>query len=143
MGGWRREGIPGAFQMLSRRGTIHDILESLSPCADEIVFAKPKASAFFGTQLTSMLNSQHVDSIVVTGMMTSGCVRATVNDATSLNYPVIVVADAVADQFQLSHEVELFDMAARYADVVTSQSLIDAASLMTEHETPTWPSRLA
>jgi maleamate amidohydrolase len=128
LGGWRREGIPGAFRMLSQRGRIHDVIETLAPREDEVVFAKPKASAFFGTQLASMLNALTVDSLVVTGMMTSGCVRATVNDATALNYPVIVLADALADQFQLSHEVELFDMAARYADVVHTDTLIEQAA---------------
>jgi nicotinamidase-related amidase len=79
---------------------------------------------FFGTQLHAVLHALRVDSLIVTGMTTSGCVRATVNDAFMLNYRVVVPLECVADRSQLSHEVELFDMGAKYADVVNVGDLV-------------------
>jgi nicotinamidase-related amidase len=129
LGRWHREGIPRGARMLSEPGLVHEVASELSPSPSDEVFSKPKASAFFGTQLASMLNLLKVDSLIVTGMSTAGCVRATVVDAVALNYSVTIVADAVTDQFRLSHEVELFDMVARYAAVTTVEEL---SELVTE-----------
>jgi maleamate amidohydrolase len=73
--------------------------------------------------LASYLNELKIDSLVVTGCTTSGCVRATVVDAFSLNYRVVIPVDAVFDRFELSHEVSLFDLSLKYADVITSDAL--------------------
>jgi maleamate amidohydrolase len=88
------------------------------------VLAKPKPSAFFGTQLAAILTALRTDTLVVTGMTTSGCVRATVNDAFMLNHHVVIPLECTADRSQLSDEVELFDMGAKYADVVGVEDLI-------------------
>lgn len=100
-----------------------DIPDAIKPTANALVFAKPKASAFFDTALRSHLVRRGVDSIVVTGSTTSGCIRATVIDAHSNGYPTFVVEDAVFDRSRLSHAVNLFEMNAKYADVVTADRL--------------------
>jgi nicotinamidase-related amidase len=87
---------------------------------------KAKPSAFFGTQLLSVLHHLGADSVVVTGTTTSGCVRATVVDAFSYNYRVVVPVDAVADRAPLSHRVELLHMGTRYADLVRTSDLVRA-----------------
>src|SRR5436305_14650382 len=76
--------------------------------------------AFFGTPLASYLIDLRVDTLVVTGCTTSGCVRGSVVDAFSYNFRVSVPSDAVYDRSQVSHAVNLFDMAEKYADVMTT-----------------------
>lgn len=90
----------------------------VAPGPGEIVIEKQKPSAFFGTPFHAMLTYHRVDTLIVTGMVTSGCVRATVNDAFSNNLRPLIPLECVADRSQISHHVELFDMAAKYADVV-------------------------
>lgn len=125
IGDWLKRDEPTMFPF-DRAGRHHDVVQELAPADDDIVFAKPKPSAFFGTQLESILNALKTDCVIVTGMTTSGCVRATVNDGFMLNRRVIVPVECVADRSQLSHEVELFDMGAKYADVVELDSLVAA-----------------
>ncbi len=96
----------------------HQIVAELQPLDDEPVVRKSKPSAFFGTHLSSILTYHGVDTVIVTGMVTSGCVRATVVDAFSLNYRVMVPQECVADRGQVTHKINLFDMHMKYADVV-------------------------
>lgn len=103
----------------------HELVPELQPEDQDVVFAKEKPSAFFGTTLASMLTYQRVDSLVVAGMTTSGCVRATVNDAFSYNYRVSVPIECVADRSAISHRVELLDMGAKYADVLGLDALLE------------------
>ena len=93
------------------------IIEDVSPLEGEVLLAKEKPSAFFGTALASHLVERLVDSLIVCGTTTSGCVRSTVVDAFSLNYRVTVVADATFDRSATVHDVNLFDMDQKYADV--------------------------
>ncbi len=102
----------------------HKVVDCLEPRPDEVVITKHKPSAFFGTDLTSILVLQGVDTLVVTGLTTSGCVRATVVDAFSYNYRVLVPIECVADRSQISHELSLFDMDSKYGDVVSLESLL-------------------
>jgi len=97
----------------------NEIVPALAPRDGEVVIRKQKASAFFGTPLMSLLTELRVDSLVVTGCTTSGCVRATVVDAFSYNLSVGVVEEAVFDRGEISHKVNLFDMNAKYADVIS------------------------
>lgn len=90
--------------------------------ADTVV-EKQYPSAFFGTSLQSMLTSLGIDTVIVTGNSTSGCVRATVTDAVSAGFYVVIPKECVADRASLSHEVNLFDMNAKYADVVTVEDV--------------------
>lgn len=104
----------------------HEIVPELTPDADDIVLVKAKPSAFYGTQLAGILTALRTSSLIVTGMTTSGCVRATVLDAFNLNYVPVVPLEAVADRAALSHQVSLFDIGGKYGDVVTNASLIAA-----------------
>jgi len=92
---------------------------ALTPQAGEKVIEKQWASAFFGTSLKADLAAAGVDSLVVTGLTTSGCVRATVVDGLQHDYPVVVPREAVGDRNPEAHEANLFDMHAKYADVAT------------------------
>jgi maleamate amidohydrolase len=84
----------------------------------EPLIEKPRASAFFGTNLLAMLIAARVDTVIVTGCSTSGCIRGTCESAHNYNFHVIVPAEAVGDRSASAHEANLFDIDARYADVV-------------------------
>jgi nicotinamidase-related amidase len=96
------------------------IVDELTPRDDEIVIYKgSKSSAFFGTPLIAHLIHSGVDTVLVAGMTTSGCVRATIVDAFAYNLRVVVPAECVADRSQISHKVSLFDIHMKYGDVTT------------------------
>jgi nicotinamidase-related amidase len=96
----------------------HEIVPEVTPRPDDVVLVKPKPSVFFGTQLESMLIYHGVDTLIVTGVATSGCVRASVDQAFALNYRVIIPLECVADRAQMPHEANLFDMDTATADVM-------------------------
>ncbi|TXS91998.1 isochorismatase family protein [Parahaliea maris] len=97
----------------------------LEPAAGELVVSKQYPSAFFGTSLASTLTAAGIDSVILTGLTTSGCVRASCVDACSHGFIPIVVADACGDRHDGPHEANLFDMNAKYADVVSEAEIID------------------
>lgn len=90
----------------------------------EHLLVKTGASAFFGTALASYLTSAGVDTLIITGATTSGCVRASVVDAVQYGYPVLVPRDCVADRAAEPHEANLFDIAQKYGDVVDSGDVL-------------------
>jgi maleamate amidohydrolase len=90
----------------------------------DIVVYKQKPSGFFGTNLTAYLTLLGCDSVIVTGTTTSGCVRATVLDAFSLNYRIAVAEEGCFDRSQVSHAINLCDMNAKYADVVKTDEIL-------------------
>lgn len=90
----------------------------LNPRDDELVISKQYPSAFFATSLASTLTARGVDSVLLTGLTTSGCVRASCVDAMSHGFRTTVVADACGDRQPAPHAANLFDMNAKYADVV-------------------------
>lgn len=96
-----------------------DIVAEIAPQERDVVIRKGKPSAFFGTPLLQYLLELRVDTLLVTGTTTSGCVRATVIDAFSHNFNVAVVEECTFDRGQASHAINLFDMNAKYADVVS------------------------
>lgn len=96
----------------------------LEPFDDELVISKQYPSAFFGTSLASTLTAMGVDSVLLTGLTTSGCVRASCVDAMSHGFRTAVVADACGDRHAAPHEANLFDMNAKYADVVSEEEAI-------------------
>lgn len=96
----------------------------LVPEADELVVSKQYPSAFFGTSLASTLTAIGVDSVLLTGLTTSGCVRASCVDAMSHGFRTAVVAQACGDRHPGPHEANLFDMNAKYADVVSEDETI-------------------
>lgn len=91
----------------------------LDPREDETVVLKKGASAFFGTNLASILVAQQVDSVILCGATTSGCIRATAVDLLQYGWPTLVPRECVGDRAQAPHEANLFDIQAKYADVVS------------------------
>ena len=86
---------------------------------------KKGASAFFGTHLSAILTTLGIDSVILCGATTSGCVRATAVDLLQLGYPTVVPRECVADRAQAPHDANLFDMQAKYAEVVSVETVID------------------
>lgn len=109
---------------LSQRGSLNagsemvELDPKLGRQPDEPLLVKPRASAFWGTPFDSYLIGRGIDTLIITGCSTSGCVRATAESAHNLNFRTIVVKDAVGDRSPLAHEVNLTDIDLRYADVV-------------------------
>jgi maleamate amidohydrolase len=85
---------------------------------EETVIVKKGASAFFGTNLAAVLIAQGIDSVIMCGATTSGCVRATAIDLLQYGFPTLVPRECVGDRAQAPHEANLFDIQAKYADVV-------------------------
>lgn len=104
-----------AFQAGSPDGAFPDTLQ---PQAGELVVSKQYASAFFGTSLAATLTARGIDSLLITGFSTSGCVRATGLDAMQHGFVPYVVADACGDRHPGPHKANLFDLQAKYAEVV-------------------------
>lgn len=102
----------------------NEIMDEIAPSPQDIVIYKHKPSAFSGTPLSGFLNDLGADSLLVTGTTTSGCVRASVIDAFSNNYRVAVVEEGCFDRSQASHAINLCDMHAKYADVVTTEDAL-------------------
>jgi nicotinamidase-related amidase len=86
---------------------------------DDILLAKKYASCFFGTDLVARLNSRRIDTLIIAGCTTSGCVRATAVDAVQNGFRPMVVREAVGDRSAAAHAQSLFDLNAKYADVVS------------------------
>ena len=100
----------------------------LSPSRGEIVVHKRVPSAFFGTDLAPTFARMRVDTVMVAGCTTSGCVRASVLDAMCHGFRPVVISDCVGDRALGPHEANLFDMAQKYADIVTSADALAALS---------------
>lgn len=96
----------------------------LEPAAGELVVSKQYPSAFFGTSLASTLTAWGVDQVILTGLTTSGCIRASCVDAMSHGFITTVVADACGDRHADPHRANLFDMNAKYADVVSEADIL-------------------
>ena len=92
----------------------------------DILLVKKYASCFFGTDLVSKLVSRQVDTLIITGCTTSGCVRGSVVDGFAYNFRALVPHDAVYDRSQVSHAVNLFDMSEKYADVMSTDEALAA-----------------
>jgi nicotinamidase-related amidase len=117
--------VPGSFAL----GSPYTLLpEQLKLAPQDVLIAKPAASAFFNTSLDEFLASRQIDSLLVTGLSTSGCVRSTVVDAAARGLRPIVVVDAVADRLQISHRAALIDIWMKYGDLCTTEAFIDFAS---------------
>jgi len=97
----------------------------IAPEGDERVILKKYASAFFGTDLGTELTTDGVDTLVIAGVTTSGCVRATAVDSLQHGYRTVVPEDAVGDRAEGPHRANLFDIDAKYGDVVTTDAVLD------------------
>jgi maleamate amidohydrolase len=111
-----RNFLPGSAAGAWPRGLI--------PRDNELIITKQYPSAFFGTSLASTLTAAGIDSVILTGLTTSGCVRATCVDSMSHGFITSVVRDACGDRHAAPHEANLFDMNAKYADVVTETEIV-------------------
>ncbi len=100
------------------------IVDELKPEPGEYIVRKTQPSAFFGTELAPWLIGRAVDTVIVTGCTTSGCVRASVVDSMSHNFRTVVAQDGVGDRAIGPHEANLFDMEQKYADLMTCDELI-------------------
>jgi len=111
--------------MSLRSGTAAvDVDDRLSRRSDEPLMVKKFASAFFGTDLASRLTSRAVDTVIITGCTTSGCVRATAVDALQHGFRPMVVREAVGDRSAQAHWQSLFDLEQKYADVVALEAVL-------------------
>ena len=108
----------------------------IAPEEDDVVIEKPAPSAFFDTHLGNLLHYYGIDTLIVTGMTTSGCVRATVVDGHSSNFRVIVPEECAADRSLISHRISLFDMDMKYADVRPLETVLENLAAVTGTETP-------
>jgi maleamate amidohydrolase len=97
----------------------------LTPQLEELVIDKQYPSAFFETDLASWLATKRVDTLIIAGCTTSGCVRASAVDAMCSGYRAMVVRDCVDDRATGPHEANLFDLQQKYADVISLQEALD------------------
>jgi maleamate amidohydrolase len=125
---YRKVPALSCFDAGSELGRLADGLE---PAAGEVLITKQYPSAFFGTALASSLTVRGVDTLIVTGLTTSGCIRATAVDAMQHGFVPVVVREAVGDRHPGPHEANLFDLQAKYAEVVS------------EHDVAAWLGALA
>jgi len=112
----RKADRKGESFLEGHKGT--QIVGEIAPLEGDLVVDKSYSSAFYGTPMVSYLNGLGVDTILMTGGTTSGCLRATTVDAISRNYNVAVVEDCVFDRIEISHKVSLFEMWMKYCDVI-------------------------
>jgi nicotinamidase-related amidase len=101
------------------------IVEAIAPQEGDFVIDKSYASAFYGTPLLSVLIKLKVDTLIVAGGTTGGCVRATCVDAISRNFDVAVVEDCVYDRISVSHKVAILDLWMKYCDLISSGAAVD------------------
>lgn len=116
-------GMPGWSEAAhgsrgARDASVYEIIPELAPAAGEVVLRKSSPSAFWGTPLAGELTRLGVDTLIVAGESTSGCVRATVVDACTHRLRVQVVEECVFDRHEAAHAINLFDMHQKYADVI-------------------------
>ena len=128
---YRADGLDGgvffrkipALKAFCAGNPLGEVVPELAPLPPEPVVTKQYASAFFGTSLASLLRAQGVDCVLLAGMSTSGCVRASAVDAIQHGFIPVVVGDACGDRHPAPHEANLFDLQAKYADVLSLQQL--------------------
>ncbi len=122
-----RQRVP-ALNLLTPDSPWVEVDPALAMRSDEVLIEKCWASSFFATDLDRQLEQRKVDSLVVTGLTTSGCVRATVIDGMQNEFPVVVPEEAVGDRNMEAHKSNLHDMNAKYADIVSVKDVISHLS---------------
>ena len=114
-----------ALKLFERDSPMGAFPDSLRPHEGELVITKQYASSFFGTTLASTLTAMSVDTLLITGLSTSGCVRATALDACQHGFLPFVVREACGDRHPGPHEANLFDLQAKYAEVISEAAALD------------------
>jgi nicotinamidase-related amidase len=122
------EKIP-ALRELRLGSEAAQVDDRVAPLASERVLLKKYASAFFGTDLSTELTTAGADTLVIAGVTTSGCIRATAVDSLQHGYRTVVPADAVGDRAEGPHRANLFDIDAKYGDVVPTEAVLDAVDV--------------
>lgn len=112
------------LSVLKKGSPLVAVDERLAPLPNEHVLVKKYASAFFGTSLAATLTAAGVDTLIIAGCTTSGCVRASAVDSCQNGFRTIVVRECVGDRAPEPHEANLFDIDAKYGDVVTLQETV-------------------
>jgi nicotinamidase-related amidase len=129
MAGWREatprggplKRTPEALERLSRR---YDIVDEVAPIEGEVALRKTSPSAFWGTPIVGLLNGLGVDTLIVAGESTSGCVRATVVDGKAYRYKMVIPEECVFDRSEAPHAINLFDLDQKYADVMPLDDVV-------------------
>jgi nicotinamidase-related amidase len=121
----RRSGnAPDSLEMAARRLRMNEIIDEVAPLPGELVIAKASPSVFSGTPFLGQLVARGIDTILVGGESTSGCVRAAVVDGCTQRFNMIVAEECVFDRTEASHAINLFDMNQKYADVLPVDEII-------------------
>lgn len=140
------EGVPGWRDATPRGGTAvppgdaerrrqrYEIVDEVAPLEGEVVLRKTAPSAFWGTPIVGLLTELGVDTIVIAGESTSGCVRATVVDAKSNRYKVLIPEECVFDRHEAAHAINLFDLDQKYADVIPLAEVLEYLTATTHNK---------
>jgi maleamate amidohydrolase len=123
-GGLFYRKIP-ALTVFDAGSPLGEFPDNLRPEVGETVVTKQFASAFFGTSLAAILLDKRIDTLLITGMSTSGCVRATAIDALQNGFAPFVISDACGDRHAAPHAASLFDLQAKYAEVISEEEAIE------------------
>jgi maleamate amidohydrolase len=123
------EKVP-ALRGLTETAPESQVVQDLLPRKGEAIIRKTQASAFFGTGLAPLLTGRGIDTLLVAGCTTSGCVRASVVDAMSHNFRTVLLRDCIGDRAEAPHVANLFDMEQKYADAIDSGGLGDLLAAM-------------
>lgn len=118
----------GALKHFVGRSHLGEIMPEVQPLPSEVVITKQYASAFFGTSLSSTLSSHAIDTLIITGVSTSGCIRATVVDTIQHGFIPVVPREAVGDRNDAPHQANLFDIEQKYGEVVSESEVISYLS---------------
>ncbi len=119
------EKVP-RLKTLTENARDSQVVSELAPRAGELIVRKTQASAFFATPLAAILLSKGIDTLVIVGCTTSGCIRASVIDAMSWNFRPVVASDCVGDRAPGPHEANLFDIGQKYADLMKAREIAAA-----------------
>jgi maleamate amidohydrolase len=122
-GGLFVQKVPVLRQLVAGE-PLAEIVPELQPTSDDVIIVKQYASAFFGTSLAAMLTSLNVDTVILTGCSTSGCIRASAVDAMQHGFRPIVPRECVGDRRVEPHEANLFDIHSKYGDVVSKAEVL-------------------
>ncbi|MFI7542156.1 isochorismatase family protein [Actinoplanes sp. NPDC049599] len=120
--------VPSLALLAEGAGPLGEFVPELTPAPGEPVVTKQYASAFFGTSLAATLTAAGINTTVIAGVSTSGCIRATATDAMQHGFHPIVVADACGDRTPEAHNANLYDLGAKYADITTVAEAVERIS---------------
>ncbi|RMF80808.1 MAG: isochorismatase family protein [Chloroflexi bacterium] len=125
----REAGLPVMYTRIIPTGHTPDdaklaIIDALRPHTNDIVLDKNYPSAFYGTPLLTHLVQRHIDTVIIVGNSTSGCVRATAVDARQMGFNVVIPHECVFDRIEASHKINLLDLWMKYAEVMSTEGVV-------------------